>query len=112
MYQGKPHFAFSLSLLTLRGRCKAFDVMESIGLLGIEDRPLTSEEKMLEDLSYLGQQLEIEGIPQSVLTPEFLLDNLLAYDYTVVIDALTVLRKKRSHDSASPALPNPVDAPA
>lgn len=49
---------------------------------------------MLVDLAYLSEQLDIIGIAQDKLTPQFLLDNLATDDYVLITQAIADLRKK------------------
>lgn len=91
-YQGKLHYSFAVKILTLGGECTALDL---IAELGIEADSQDSSHTMLVDLAYLSQQLTIDGVPDAVLTPQFLLDNLSTDDYLLVKEAISTLRKKR-----------------
>lgn len=91
-YQDKLHYDFHAKILTMGAECTALDVIADLGLE--KDSPKAAD-KMLVDLAYLAQQIEIEGIPQAALTPQFLLDNLSTDDYLLAMEQIALLRKKR-----------------
>ena len=51
---------------------------------------------MLVDLAYLSEQLDIIGIAQDKLTPQFLLDNLATDDYVLITQLLLICEKSTS----------------
>lgn len=91
-YQGKLHFDFTVKVLTLGGECAA---LETIAELEIEAENAKTADNTLIELAYLQQQVEIEGVPNAVLTPAFLLDNLATDDYLLIQAQIETLRKKR-----------------
>lgn len=101
-YQNRLHFGFTVKVLSMGGECAALDV---IAELGIDGENISTAEQMLIDLAYLGQQLEIEGIPNAALTPQFLLEQLATDDYALVMAEIAELRKKRQDvgEQLSPA---------
>ncbi|MFZ7175229.1 hypothetical protein ACLSYX_10480 [[Pasteurella] aerogenes] len=123
-YQGMLHFDIKVKLLSLAGECHALELLEDLGLpeplplseqeekIASEERlnPLSRMETLLSELVFISQQLEIVGIPQAVLTPQFLLDNLTPADYVLIWGLLDNLRKKRIEDGGnlSPQMENPV----
>lgn len=123
-YQGMLHFDIKVKLLSLAGECHALELLEDLGLpeqvslSEQEDKdvaqaalaPLSRMETLLSELVFVSQQLEIVGIPQAVLTPQFLLDNLTPADYVLIWGLLDNLRKKRIEDGGnlSPQMENPV----
>lgn len=123
-YQGALHFDIKVKLLSLAGECHALELLEDLGLpeqvslSEQEDKdvaqaalaPLSRMETLLSELVFVSQQLEIVGIPQAVLTPQFLLDNLTPADYVLIWGLLDNLRKKRIEDGGnlSPQMENPV----
>ena len=123
-YQGTLHFDVNVKLLSLAGECHALELLEDLGLpepasLSEQEEkdvaqealnPLSRMETLLSELVFVSQQLEIVGIPQAVLTPQFLLDNLTPADYVLIWGLLDNLRKKRIEDGGnlSPPMENPV----
>ena len=91
-YGDRRYFDFDVRLLTLGGECAA---LEQVAELGLDEKEnLTRTEQMLVDLAYLSEQLDIIGIAQDKLTPQFLLDNLATDDYVLITQAIAELRKK------------------
>lgn len=91
-YGDSRYFDFDVRLLTLGGECAALEKVTELGL--DEKEKLTKAEQMLVDLAYLSEQLDIIGIAQDKLTPQFLLDNLATDDYVLITQAIADLRKK------------------
>lgn len=103
-YQGKRYFDVNVRLLTLGGECVA---LEKIAELGLEEKEtLTKAEQMLVDLAYLSAQIDVVGIDNAALTPEFLLDNLATDDYVLINEAITELRKKHIDAGEDQSPPN------
>lgn len=91
-YQDQLYFDFSVSILTMGGECAALDVIADLAL---DPESKDSADAMLVELAYIAQQLEIDGIPKTTLTPQFLLKHLATDDYLLVMDLVAALRKKR-----------------
>ncbi|THA10501.1 hypothetical protein [Rodentibacter pneumotropicus] len=102
-YLGNRYFDVEVRLLTLGGECAALDTVAELGLA--EKETLNTAERMLVDLAYLCEQIEVKGIAKAKITPEFLLDNLATDDYTLINEAIVELRKK--HIDAGESLHNP-----
>lgn len=97
-YQDKLHFDFTVKVLTLGGECAA---LETIAELGIDTENAGTADNTLIELAYLQQQIEIDGVPNAVLTPAFLLDNLATDDFVLLQAQIAVLRKKRQNAGES-----------
>lgn len=103
-YQDKRYFDVNVRLLTLGGECVA---LEKIAELGLEEKEtLNKAEQMMVDLAYLSAQIDVVGIDNAALTPEFLLDNLSTDDYMLITKAIAELRKKHIDAGESPTNPN------
>lgn len=100
-YGDRRHFDFDVRLLTLGGECAALEKVAELGLH--EKEKLTKAEQMLVDLAYLSEQLDIIGIAQDKLTPQFLLDNLATDDYVLITQAIAELRKKHIDAGENPS---------
>ena len=84
-YGNSRRFDFEVRLLTLGGECAALEKIAELGL---------DEKEKLTKAAYLSEQLDIIGIAQDKLTPQFLLDNLATDDYVLITQAIADLRKK------------------
>ncbi|AWX14646.1 hypothetical protein CEP49_06780 [Mergibacter septicus] len=84
---------FSVKLLTIGGQCLAVEQLAEIGL-NIDEKSSTAD-VMLNNLVYLSQQLEIEGVASDKITGQFLQENLTADDYLIITETLEILKKKR-----------------
>ncbi|PJG83766.1 hypothetical protein [Caviibacterium pharyngocola] len=102
-YNGTLHFDFKVKLLSLAGECQALEWAEELDLP--EEEKQNREEKLLHELCFLVPQLDIDGIPETVLTPRFLLQNLSPSDYVLVWGQLDNLRKKHIDAGANPENP-------
>ena len=100
-YQGVVCYGFQVKVLTMGAECTALDMIAD---LGVDPKSTKASDTMLIEMAYLAQQLEIDGIPNSALTPQFLLENLATDDYTLVLDLIAQLRKKRQ-DAGEPLNP-------
>lgn len=100
-YGDRRYFDFDVRLLTLGGECAALEKVSELGL--DEKENLTKAEQMLVDLAYLSEQLDIIGIAQDKLTPQFLLDNLATDDYVLITQAIAELRKKHIDAGENPS---------
>lgn len=91
-YQGQLYYAVQVSALTMGAECRALETIETLELS--ENTPERVRE-MLVEFAYLREQIEVEGIPQKVLTPHYLLKHLTTDDYGLISGLILDLRKKR-----------------
>lgn len=91
-YQGQLYYAVQVSALTMGAECRALETIETLELS--ENTPERVRE-MLAEFAYLREQIEVEGIPQKVLTPHYLLKHLTTDDYGLISGLILDLRKKR-----------------
>lgn len=91
-YQGQLYYAVQVSALTMGAECRALETIETLKLS--ENTPERVRE-MLAEFAYLREQIEVEGIPQKVLTPHYLLEHLTTDDYGLISGLILDLRKKR-----------------
>ena len=91
-YQGQLYYAVQVSALTMGAECRALETIETLELP--ENTPERVRE-MLAEFAYLREQIEVEGIPQKVLTPHYLLKHLTTDDYGLISGLILDLRKKR-----------------
>lgn len=104
-YEDKRYFDFGVRLLTLGGECAA---LEKVAELGLDEKEnLTKAEQMLVDLAYLSEQLDIIGLAQDKLTPQFLLDNLATDDYVLITQLSQNCEKSTSTLGKTRAKPKP-----
>lgn len=69
-YQGQLYYTVQVSALTMGAECRALETIETLELP--ENTPERVRE-VLAEFAYLREQIEVEGIPQKVLTPHYLL---------------------------------------
>lgn len=91
-YQGQLYYAVQVSALTMGAECRALETIETLELS--KNTPERVRE-MLAEFAYLREQIEVEGIPQKVLTPHYLLKHLTTDDYGLISGLILDLRKKR-----------------
>lgn len=91
-YQGQLYYAVQVSALTMGAECRALETIETLKLP--ENTPERVRE-VLAEFAYLREQIEVEGIPQKVLTPHYLLKHLTTDDYGLISGLILDLRKKR-----------------
>ena len=92
-YKDQLYFDFKVKLLSVAGECRALEIVDGLHLNEDESKRSRSE-IMLNELAFLTQQLEVDGIPQDVITAEFLLENLAPDDYLLIWSLIDKLRKK------------------
>ena len=91
-YQGQLYYAVQVSALTMGAEYRALETIETLKLP--ENTPERVRE-VLAEFAYLREQIEVEGIPQKVLTPHYLLKHLTTDDYGLISGLILDLRKKR-----------------
>lgn len=92
---GKLCFDFEVHLLTLGDECNALEMIEELGIVSKEDKPLSQADRMLIDLAYLCQQVTFVGVDKKQITPQYLLEHLSPDDYVLITEVQAELRKKR-----------------
>lgn len=100
-YNGKLYFEVKVHAMTIGDECEALEAIEN----SKKEASLSESQivqNMLVDLAYLSAQIEIVGVPKSVLTPQFLLENLSTDDYAILFSLIDDVRKKRIDAGESP----------
>lgn len=88
------YFDVKVHLLTLGDECRALEMIDELGLVQSDDKLLSKAQNMLIDLAYLAHQVEFMGVDKSLISPQYLLDNLATDDYVLISQAIMELRKK------------------
>ncbi|MDK4527264.1 hypothetical protein QG034_10455 [Kingella kingae] len=102
-YQGKNHVQAALKPLSIGAELDAMAEMEILPEL-----PANASEAMLakrqvqETLIYWSKQLEVDGLPEKVLTADYLLQHLSGADYTQIFAEQESLRAKSTAATANP----------
>lgn len=90
-YNGQLYYSVTVSALTMGAECEALEI---IAELGLDDNTPERVKEMLIEFAYLAEQIEVNGIPKAVMTPQYLLENLTTDDYSLILELILSLRKK------------------
>ena len=105
-YEGKTHFQAALKPLTIGGELNAMDAIDSLPALPEHaSEAQQSRRAVQETLIYWAQQLSIDGIPQDIITADYLLNHLSGADYSLLVDEMEALRSKSTAATEAPAPP-------
>nr|DAY03432.1 MAG TPA: hypothetical protein [Caudoviricetes sp.]DAY03872.1 MAG TPA: hypothetical protein [Caudoviricetes sp.] len=105
-YEGKTHFQAALKPLTIGGELNAMDAIDNLPAL--PENPSEAQQSrraVQETLIYWAQQLSIDGIPQDIITADYLLNHLSGADYSLLVDEMETLRSKSTAATEAPAPP-------
>nr|DAH99859.1 MAG TPA: hypothetical protein [Bacteriophage sp.] len=105
-YNGETHFQAALKPLTIGGELNAMDAIDNLSAL--PENPSEAQQSrraVQETLIYWAQQLSIDGIPQDIITADYLLNHLSGADYSQLVDEMETLRSKSTAATEAPAPP-------
>ena len=100
-YEGETHFQAALKPLTIGGE-------RDDNLPALPENPSEAQQSrraVQETLIYWAQQLSIDGIPQDIITADYLLNHLSGADYSLLVDEMETLRSKSTAATEAPAPP-------
>ncbi|STZ76338.1 hypothetical protein [Bergeriella denitrificans] len=104
---GLPHDGGRLKSATLRpltigAELRALEAYEDFAEA---HKPGKTESGVAMTLAYWTQQLSVDGLPPSVMSIAWLMDNLVGEDYRIILDESETLRAKSAAASDNPQQP-------